>query len=299
MIDKTYLPFTADELKPHFIADKDRQITYYQNSAERYHKFMRKHRNIIAIPLTEARTPRQIEKDERFWTITATKNVFDHPSRTNMLKQLLVKAFGLNPPIPSLRKWEECLDGDLKLYFEACLPSAQSYVKWLRKNLRHRQMIPYVLDAAKRMNARTLEGATHIDAMFLNTKNGFAWLIEAKVLSDVSYLTSFDNFRNQIIRNIDVMLDNTSLPGSGLESRDPEKSLFSLLTPMRFKKYPSSRLYGRLMQEYKNNPNTLERDLPHRKDTNTNWTSLQQRIEWVTFEDFQEVRPGACPFLRL
>jgi len=295
MIDKKYLPFSADELKPHFIADVDGQIDYYRKSACRYHEFMVNHPKTVGIPLKEAKTPRQIEKDERFWTITATKNVFDHQSRNNMLTQLLVKTFGSKPPIPGLHSWEECWDGELRLYFEACLPSAESYVEWLRSNLHRRQMIPYVLDAAAREEARTLEGATHVDAMFLNVTNGFAWLIEAKVLSDVSYLTSFDNFRNQIARNIDVMLDNTSQSGSGLEKRDPPKCLFSLLTPMSFKQYSSSRLYGWLMQEYKNNSYALERDLPHRNETN--WVDLQKRIGWVTFEDFQEVCPGACPWL--
>lgn len=295
MIDETYLPFTTDELRPHFIADVDRQIDYYQKSACRYHEFMEDHPETVGISLTESKTPRQIEKDERFWTITAIKNVFDHQSCINMLQQLLVKAFGPKPPIPGLHTWKECLKGELQLYFEACLPSAQSYVEWLRSNLQRRQMIPYVLDAAARENARTLEGATHVDAMFINITNGFAWLIEAKVLSDVSYSISFDNFRNQIARNIDVMLDNTSLPGSVLGKRKPEISLFSLLTPMSFKQYPSSRLYGWLMQEYKRDPCALERDLPHRKETN--WAALQQRIGWVTFEDFQEVWPGACPWL--
>ena len=295
MIDKTYLPFTVEELKRHFIADVDGQIKYYRESARHYHKFIKDHPDTAGIPLRVAKTPRQIEKDERFWTITATKTVFDHPSRTRMLVQLLTKAFGADPPILGLDSWDACLDGDLRLYFEACLPSAQSYVKWLRANLKSRQIIPYVLDAAARDNARTLEGATHVDAMFLNVDNGFAWLIEAKVLSDVSYLISFDNFRNQIARNIDVMLDNTSLPGSGLESRDPGKSLFSLLTPMSFKQYPSSRLYGWLMQEYRNNPDALKRDLPNRNGTD--WAALQQRIGWLTFEDFEKVRPGACPWL--
>jgi len=295
IVDKTYLPFTADELRPHFTADVNRQIDYYKKSAERYHKFMKDHQETIGVPLKTVQIPRQIEKDERFWTITATKNVFDHQSRSDMLKKLLIKAFGINPPVPNMLTWEDCLNGELRLYFEACLPSTKSYVEWLRANLKHRQMIPYVLDAATRENARTLEGATHVDVMFLNVKNGFSWLIEAKVLSDVSYMISFDNFRNQIARNIDVMLEKTSLPGSVLESRDPEKSLFSLLTPMSFQKYPSSRLYGWLMQEYKNNPHALQRDLPHRKETN--WVSLQQRIGWTTFEDFQEVRPGACPWL--
>lgn len=295
MIDKTYLPFTAEELKPHFIADIDGQIAYYQKSADRYQIFMAEHPETSGIPLTEAKTPRQIEKDERFWTITAIKSVFDHQSRLKILTQLLVKTFGPNPPIPGLISWEECLGGELRLYFEACLPSPQSYVSWLRSNLYRRQMIPYVLDAAARENARTLEGATHVDAMFLNVTNGFAWLIEAKVLSDVSYQISFDNFRNQIARNIDVMLDNASLAETGLEKRAPQKSLFSLLTPRCFKQYPSSRLYGWLMHEYKNDPHALERDLPHRKQIN--WAALQQRIGWITFEDFQEVQPGACPWL--
>ena len=295
MIDKTYLPFSTEELRPHFICDADGHISYYEKSAHRYHKFLEDYPNPVGIPITVAKNPRQIEKDERFWTITSIKNVFDDPTRIRMLAQLLAKTFGLKPPIHGFDSWSECLDGDLQLYFEVCLPSPKSYVNWLRANLKRRQIIPYVLDAATRDNKRTLEGATHVDALFLNVKNGFAWLIEAKVLSDVSYSISFDIFRNQISRNIDVMLEEPSLSGTVLEKRDPRKSLFSILTPMCFKQYPSSRLYGWLIEEYRNNANALERDLPHRVDTD--WAPLQKRIGWVTFEDLQEVRPGACPWL--
>ena len=83
---------------------------------------MEKHPKTDGIPLKAAMIPRQIEKDERFWTVTATKRIFDHQSRTNMLKQLLVKAFGPTPPIANLDTWEKCLDGDLQLYNEAWLP---------------------------------------------------------------------------------------------------------------------------------------------------------------------------------
>ncbi|MCJ7739529.1 MAG: hypothetical protein MUQ10_19820 [Anaerolineae bacterium] len=296
VIDKTYLPFTSDELRPHFIADVDGQLGYYQKSASRYHEFMDDHPETAGIPLTQARTPRQIEKDERFWTITTTKHVFDDPLRDSMLTQLLVKAYGSTPPIPGLSSWAECLDGNLRLYFEVCLPSSPSYVVWLRSNLARRHIIPYVLDAAARENARTLEGATHVDAMFLNATNGFAWLIEAKVLSDISYSISFDNFRNQIARNIDVMLDNTSHPGAGLERRNPERSLFGLLTPAQFKDLPHSRLYGWLLPEYSSKPEALERDLSHR--TGVEWSLVSRRIGWLTFEDFEEAKPGACPWVR-
>ncbi|MBW2663924.1 MAG: hypothetical protein JRD93_18585 [Deltaproteobacteria bacterium] len=296
VIDKTYLPFTGDGLRPHFIADVDGQLDYYQKSASRYHEFMADHPETVGIPITQARTPRQIEKDERFWTITATKHVFDDPLRASMLVQLLVKAYGSIPPISGLSSWAECLDGDLRLYFEACLPPPPSYVEWLQSNLDRRQMIPYVLDAATRGNARPLEGATHVDAMFLNVTNGFAWLIEAKVLSDVSYSISFDNFRNQIARNIDVMLDNTSQPGAGLERRNPERSLFGLLTPAQFKDLPHTRLYGWLMPEYSSKPEALARDLSHR--TEVDWPLVSRRIGWLTFEDFEEARHGACPWVR-
>ncbi|MBK7552197.1 MAG: hypothetical protein IPI61_11225 [Syntrophaceae bacterium] len=147
------------------------------------------------------------------------KTVLDDPEYKKILRRLLEKTYGSTPPMPDLSTWCECLDGDLKLYYEVCLPAPQSYIKWLRSNLNNRQIIPYVLDAAARNNARTLEGATHVDAMFLNLTNGFAWLIEAKVLSDISYSISFDNFRNQIARNIDVMIENVAEPCAGLEAK--------------------------------------------------------------------------------
>jgi len=295
LIDSTYLPFTPEQLRSHFIIDVDGQIEYYKKSAARYHKYMVLQTKTAGIPLTKARYPRQIEKDERFWTVTALKQIFDDPARDSLFTKLLSETYGKTPPIAGMTSWKECLNGDLKLYFEACLASPSAYANWLRTNLTDRQMIPYVLDAARRKSARALEGATHVDALLLNLSNGFSWLIEAKVLSDISCLISFDHYRNQIARNLDVMLDNTSQPGSGLENRDPDSSLFSLLTPGSFKRYPTSRLYGWLMHEYGTDPNALKRDLGHREEMD--WVGLSRRIGWLTFEDFERIRPGACPWL--
>lgn len=288
IIDEDYLPFCAEQIKPHFTTDANGQITYYKKSADRYHTFRNENNSTKGIPISQSKIPCQIQKDERFWTICATKKVFDHKKRIEILKKLLSKTFGDKSPLVGMENWEECLDGEIKLYFEACLPASDEYVKWLRNNIKSRQMVSYVLDAADRDNERTLEGPTHVDAMFLNVDNGFAWLLEAKLLSDISCSTTFDHFRNQIIRNIDVMLSakakNSNLD-SDLAKRNPEKSLFSLLTPLCFKEYPASRLYGWLMQEYKNNPNALKRDLPHRQEE---WASIQRRIGWITYEDFEE-----------
>jgi hypothetical protein len=298
LIDQIYLPFLPDALRRHFLEDFEGHLKYYQNSAKRYFEFNEKNNGKTAgIPISRAKTHRQIEKDERFWTVTATKNIFDDPTCNQVLSRLLESTYGPNPPFQTFSNWGECLKGPLELYYEACLPSPPSYINWLRNNLKNRQMIPYVIDAADRENGRTLEGPTHVDALFLNPTNGFAWLIEAKVLSDVSYLISFDNLRNQISRNIDVMLENTSPPDSILKERDPEKSLFALLTPSQFKENPHSRLYGWLFNEYKSNPMSVARDLIHREGVD--WVNVSKRIGWLTFEEIEGVRPGTCPWFTL
>jgi len=302
VIDKTYLPFTVDQLLRHFTGDdeegKRKQVEYYVKSAERYHQFMSPRASMKGVSVTESKLPRQIEKDERFWTVTALKTVYEDKHRTALLENLLSQTYGKVPPLIGISTWKECLTGNLKLYFEACLPSPRLYVNWLASNLKERQMIPYVQDAADSHSPRRLEGPTHVDALLVNLQNGFAWLIEAKVLSDVSPAISFDNFRNQIARNIDVMLEKTLGVEEGLEKRDPEKTLFGLLTPKLFKDYRTSRLYGWLMGEYQKYPEALARDLCHRNLRTAQWAAISRRLGWVTFEDFNRVRPGACPWLK-
>jgi hypothetical protein len=164
---------------------------------------------------------RQIEKDERFWTAASLRHLFDHPNRESSLATLLSRAFGEEPPVDGIETWEECLAGDLALYFEAQMPSPGAYVDWLRQNLAERHCIPYVFDAAARESQRTLEGPTHCDAVLVNPSNGFNLLIEAKVLSDIAPHVSFDMFRNQLVRGIDVMLDAQRCMGGCSGSTGP------------------------------------------------------------------------------
>ncbi|MDK1032158.1 MAG: hypothetical protein QGD94_09140, partial [Planctomycetia bacterium] len=115
------------------------------------------------------------------------------------------------------------------------------------------------------------------------------------VLSDISHDISFDIARNQIARNVDVMLDaNPALPHP-LCRRDPARTFFLLLTPRYFQQNPDSRHYGMLLPKYKNEPAALNRDLPHRKGVN--WPSVSERLGWLTFEDCHEIHGGACPWL--
>jgi hypothetical protein len=144
--------------------------------------------------------------------------------------------------------------------------------------------------------ATGLEGATNVDALVLNPKNGFAVIIEAKVLSDISYETTYDAMRNQIARNIDVMLEENKELCHPLDKRNPDKILFLLLTPKILKDKPSSRLYGYKLSEYKTNPRSLSDDLPHRK--NCDWQNISSRLGWLTWEDFKSVIKDCCGWLK-
>jgi len=293
-IHPTYLPFTPDQLGHHFTGDVDANVEYFRRSADRYRAFFEGGRSPIQ-PLSRSRRDRQIEKDEKFWTATALKTVFDSKDRVPFLREILAGAFGSRPPLSAFATWDECLEGDhLNLLFEAQLPSPSGYVAWIRKNLKNRHLIPYVFDAAE-ASGRRLEGATHVDAILLNPTNGFGVLFEAKVLSDISPSVSFDCLRNQVARNIDVMLDRQETLPPPLSLRNPDRSLFALLTPAMFKEQPHSRLYGWLLEDYRNTPSALGRDLPHRR--REDWFPVSKRLGWVTFEGINRVAPGACPWM--
>jgi hypothetical protein len=130
----------------------------------------------------------------------------------------------------------------------------------------------------------------------LNPKNGFAVIIEAKVLSDISYETTYDAMRNQIAGNIDVMLEENKELCHPLDKRNLDKTLFLLVAPKVFKDNPSSRLYGYKFNEYKANPRSLSDDLPHRK--NCDWQNISSRLGWLTWEDFKTVNKDCCGWLK-
>lgn len=238
--------------------------------------------------------PCQIEKDERFWIATSMMTIFHSQNRRRELTKLFRNAYGDIPPLRGLDSWEKCFGEKLHLFFEPNLPSPSSYKEWLLRNHIERQFIPYVLDSAK--NKKNLEGPTNVDAMLLNSKNGFAVIIEAKVLSDISYEITYDTMRNQIARNIDVMLEENKELCHPLNKRDPEKTLFLLITPKLFKDKPSSRLYGYKLSEYKTNPESLSGDLPHRK--NCDWQNISSRLGWLTWKHFKNVNKDWCRWLK-
>jgi hypothetical protein len=302
VLHPVYLPFSARTLSRHFAplntpgtCTADDYLRYYRESADRYKKFMVEVPDLRSLPLSTVRIPCQIEKDERFWTAACWLNIFYCKDRTRVLSELMVRCFGDEPPTKRFRTWTECFDGELCLYFEAHLPSPTGYKAWLRQSLFERNLIPYVLRAASRNNHRDFEGATHVDALLLNPRNGFSVLVEAKVLSDISCQVSFDVARNQIARTVDVMLNRNSRLAHPLSHRVPENTLFVLQSPAIFRANPHFRLYGWLLENYRNSPASLGRDLPHRGDFD--WCEVASRLGWLTWEDCEALLPGSCRWL--
>jgi hypothetical protein len=290
-IDEVYLPFTADQLREcfDFTVRNGDPIARFLASARRYRE-----REVGSSPETDRRA-HQIEKDETFWTAATLLSFQHHPDAVGCWIELFTLAFGDVAPIPGPAGWEECLSGELKLYLEVGLSSPDAYRIWLREHLGERQLIPHL--QTRGQTAPRLEGRTHLDGMLIGPK--LAVHFEAKVTSDIDTKVTFDLLRNQIARNVDAMLEP---PGKRLRSplreRDPARSLFVLLTPEMFKREESrrSRLYGWLMREYMEDRSALARDLPHRTEID-DWEAVRRRLGWLTWEDCNNVLPGACSWL--
>ncbi len=305
LIDSVYLPFTEQQLREHFVHDLpgeaagpgqvDPHTRPYLASVAEYDRFCQEHPGRQGLPLMTTRRPCQIEKDERFWIATAMLSLYHHGDARRNFAALFRRAYGEDPPVRGLPTWEACLEGDLWLYLEAKVPSPAAYREWLTAHLREQHFIPYVLGAAGVQGNKNLEGPTVVDAVLLNRSTGFAVLFEAKVLSDISCQVSFDSCRNQLARNVDVMLERSSAP-EPLAARDPDRTLFCLLTPGLFRSRWQHRLYGWLFREYTTDPGALARDLSHRSDVE--WGEVARRIGWVTWEDCDGVLGGLYPWMR-
>jgi len=300
-VHPVYLPFTTSQLRQHFAPvarrsseELERHIQYFTESASRYTEFRNQYPSRHGRALKLLKFPCQTEKDERFWAASCWLTIFYDPNRVEILSTLMKDSFGEQCQIPGIKDWQECFCGELHLYFEAQLPSPRSYKEWLSKNMKQRNLIPYVIEAASRQDD-DYEGPTHVDAILLNADNGFAILIEAKVASDISCGVSFDLMRNQLARTVDVSLESNPKLPYPLSSRRADRTLILLQTPEMFRNGPHSRLYGWLMNAYRLDSAALHRDLPHRQSSGIREAS--KRLGWLTWEDCCRVLPSSCKWL--
>ena len=308
IIDPTYLPFRTDQLREHFCAvrggenqDADRHLKYYLDSAAaaaEYRALVDRGGRPTRAQLTRGR---QMEKDERFWIVSALMNLFHSKGeldRPTLFADLMVRA-GVRPP-PAFESWQEAFTGDLHLFFEANLPSPPSYRSWLQGHLRERVLVPYLHEAAIKAGSR-VEGTTKLDAILVAPRTGVAVAFEAKVLSDASHSITNDVLRNQIARIVDTLLDDNPKLMPPLDRRVPAYSYFVLVTPEIFRHendegFLGGRLYSWLMRAYRNPDDILlRRHLCHR--SRDQLAGVPARIGWTTWDDMNLALPDSCPWL--
>jgi hypothetical protein len=308
LVHPTYLPFTIDQLRQHFSPvrgsesqDADRHMRYYLDSAIRGRAHDDQERAGKPFTPGDIRQGRQVEKDERFWVVCALMGLYhanEGRDRVRLFTELLERA-GL-PSVPGFGSWQDALAGELRLYFEVNLPSPPSYRLWLRDHLDERVLIPYVREAAAAAGART-EGSTRVDAMLIAVDSGVAVAFEAKVLSDASSMVTYDVLRNQIARNIDVLLDGNPQLLPPLAQRRPDRSFLVLLTPEVFRgngeeDFNGGRLYSWLIRAYRDPADAmLSKHLPHRQSSEL--AGIAERLGWATWEDCKAILQTSCPWL--
>lgn len=301
-IHTTYLRFDSDVLLRHFAnvagdPPPDQRLNYYRQSVAWAAAYIHS-LSPGAAAGDKGCTPlgHQIEKDERFWIAAALLTVFHSDNRLNALIHVLTDCLGEVPPVDGLDSWQDALGevGELKLFFEVNMPAPPSYKSWLSTCYESRVFTPH-LRAQAASHPILLEGATKADAMLIAPGTGFAVVFEAKVYSDVSTHTRYNAARNQIARTIDVLLDTHTHLQYPLNSRQPARSCFVLITPELFQEDPTSRLYGSLMQAYSRDTQLLEKHLEHRDPAEL--AGVPHRLGWVSWERINRLIPGACPWL--
>jgi hypothetical protein len=102
--------------------------------------------------------------------------------------------------------------------------------------------------AQRALDPKPVDGPSEIDLVVRGRQ--YLIFIEAKLDSDISLNTTYDPGRNQILRNIDVLLE-----------------VCGYRTPvfwMMAKDQGPGRAYTQVMRRYQQDPGTLAADLPHR-----------------------------------
>jgi hypothetical protein len=303
VIHSKYLPYSVEEVEKHLAegirANVREGAKYFSKSVERYRQYVENPLVFGTDKRKSVRMARQFEKDEKFWTAACLIGL-EKENSPGLWIELLKKCFGIEDPpkFSSGKTWSELIPEAPKIRLEVPLPSPHLYLEWLKEHVSLRNLIPYVLEQASHASER-LEGFTHADAVIVCEATGFSVVVEAKATSDISHGVSFDLMRNQIARIADAMLEPPE-PGlkPPLSRRDPNATVFALLTPRMFQENSTSRFYGWLMDDYRNKPAALRRDLPHRVNSDSiDWSRLSNRLGWLTWEDCNEVLRSVCRWL--
>lgn len=177
-----------------------------------------------------------------------------------------------------LKRWEVFEEKDLDeavLKFWYGRKSREFYPpkehqEWLKRKLEDSRILRFKERAKV---GKRLEGPTEVDLVIETPKT--LTFIEAKRTADIDCKTSYDPYRDQITRNLDV--------GSYQAEKCGKRYSFILLTA---EYYERSRLFWYRMQECMNDPDRIKERLPYRS---INFEELSKGIGWVLWRNIIEI----------
>ena len=167
--------------------------------------------------------------------------------------------------------------GELSLTIEKPLPCPEGYLSWLKDEALKINPVRYVREQAVNHQKRnkTLETATHVDAV-IKTGN-FVIFVEMKFTSDISTDTTFNPYRNQLARLIDV--------GTEIARTQGKKLIVLLATPSGLFRN-KSRLYFYKIQDYSSSAE-IQKDIVWRKQEEIEKHVLA--VKWISLEELIKI----------
>jgi hypothetical protein len=205
--------------------------------------------------------PNQYDKAEELITFYTFAPLVLSLNRVGLTNQILGLA-GVSP-------FEENV---VSVNLERQFSPPTNYLKWI-KNEAKTHPIRYIREksAAHLKTNKPLESRTHVDA-FIETDKLLIFF-EIKYTSDISYNTTFNPYRNQLARLIDVGLDVNEQNG---------KEVLVILSSPRKLYERKSRLYYYKVKEY-TNPALIQEDIPWRTVSEIKDNVLA--VRWIALED--------------
>lgn len=178
----------------------------------------------------------------------------------------ILRLAGVNENVQSVKR----------ISFEKLVQPPTAYLSWIENEVRNHP-IKYVREQAKDHNKRkkALETATHVDAV-IETDN-FVIFVEMKFTSDISVQTTFNPYRNQLARLIDV--------GISVAMKKDKKLVLLLCTPSIFF-VTKSRLYSYKITEY-SDYEEIKRDIGWREQHEIEKFVLA--VAWIPLESLIEI----------
>jgi hypothetical protein len=149
-------------------------------------------------------------------------------------------------------------------------PSPKMYEQASRERMR---VSADPLMVARSKDPKPVEGNSEIDVVI--ESKSFLVYIEAKLEADISMRTTYDPRRNQIVRNIDCVLEAAT-------ARTPQFWMF-------VRDVGSGRAYVELIRQYRDRPEILFHELPHRDPA-----VLRELARSLVLLTWRDISAGIC-----